>query len=306
MKGVAGLPYSRETYAQGPSAKVILDSLHPDGKTRLTTLEVVMHRFVLAEFNTHRVFSRNSASSRAIPVSKQIERIESNPAVPLSFPQEQSGMQGGQELEEPYLTMANEGWMHACTSALAWAKILHELGVHKSVVNRILEPYMWHTVIVSSTEWENFFDLRTNAQAQPEIRAVAMAMEKALYQSTPQRMAYGDWHLPFVSGYDYDDIMSIYHVNDNDKFVVNEKNNLELAKLCSAARCARVSYLTHEGNYSIEKDVRLAERLMKPPGGGPMHASPFEHVATPVNVSLYPWGNFKHFSQFRHELELSL
>lgn len=294
-----------------PSAKIILDSLHPDGRTRLTTMEIVMHRIVLAEFNTHRAFSRNSASSRAIPVEKQIERIAKSPAVPLSFPQEQRGMQGGQELSEPYLKLAKEAWMSACQTAVGWAGILHGLGVHKSVTSRLLEPFMWHTVIVSATEWDNFFDLRINAQAQPEIQAVALEMEKALWKSKPQLLAIGEWHLPYVTGYDYYDIMGTCYSDSYDNTVQacvpDLVANTELAKKCSAARCARVSYLTHDGERSIEKDVQLAARLAKPPGGGPMHASPFEHVATPVDET---WdgnvlGNFRGFRQWRHDLEES-
>ena len=155
-----------------PNAKVILDSISPEGD-RLTTMEVVMHRFVLSEFNTHRSFSRNSASSRAIPTRKQMARVETETAFPVSWPCEQPGMQGGEELDGNLGDAASTVWRNAMQDAVRHATALAEIGVHKSVVNRLLEPFMWHTVIVSSTEWENFFGLRCNSLAQPEIRVAA-------------------------------------------------------------------------------------------------------------------------------------
>ena len=277
------------------SAKVILDSLHPNRINRLTTMEVTFHRFVLAEFNTHRVFSRNSASSRAIPAQKQIDRVMSNPALPVSWPHEQRGMQGGDELDATEKNAAINSWLGARDKAVHYAQELIRAGVHKSVTSRLLEPFMWHTVIVSSTEWDNFFDLRCNSLAQPEIRAVAELMRQALNESTPTVLSYGDWHMPYVTGYDLDEIMSSY---DNEP----DWQTLNVAKMCSAARCARVSYLTHEGTKDIRKDMSLAARLMNP-GEGPMHASAFEHVARPTRVPV--GGNFTNFRQWRHDLEMA-
>ena len=290
-----------------PSAKIILDSLHPNCTTRLTTMEVVMHRFVLAEFNTHRVFSRNSASSRAIPVRKQLERVYVDPAFPISFPMEQPGMSGGEEFEGEALDCAMKAWQLAAETASEWAKILVELGVHKSVTNRLIEPFMWHTVIVTATDWQNFFDLRINEQAQPEIQAVATAMKDALDKSYPNQLMPGDWHLPYVSGYDFDTIMAIVYPdsydNERQDYIPDTEANIEVAKQCSAARCARVSYLTHDGDKSIKKDLALAQRLLYPPLGGPMHASPFEHVAVPAIYSVPPKGNFTNFHQYRHLID---
>ena len=157
-----------------------------------------MHRFVLAEFNTHRAFSRNSASSRAIPVRKQISRVETETAFPVSWPREQPGMQGGDELDDGLGAAANAVWRNAMQDALEHAAALAEIGVHKSVVNRLLEPFMWHTVIVSSTAWENFFGLRCNSLAQPEIRVAAERMRRAFENSEPSRLEPGEWHLPYV------------------------------------------------------------------------------------------------------------
>lgn len=268
-------------------ARIILDSLHPDNVTRLTTMEVTIHRFVLAEFNTHRAFSRNSASSRAIPLTKQIERANTDPAIPLAFPAEQRGMQGGDELPDPEREMALYIWHDALDDMLHHATRLKDLGLHKSVAARLLEPFMWQTIIVSATEWDNFFALRCSPLAQPEIRVAAEAMQHALATEDPHPLRYGEWHLPFVTGYDH-------HLLPD----------LETAKRCSAARCARVSYLTHDtGRRDVTKDLTLAERLMHPDESGAIHASPFEHVATPVDPTQPVPGNFAHFAQWRHDIE---
>jgi hypothetical protein len=212
-----------------------------------------MHRFVLAEYNTHRVFSRNSASSRAIPFSKQVARVENDLAYPVSWPQEQKGMQGGAELDAWATEEARDLWREAAGAAVAYATELADLGVHKSVINRLLEPFMWHTVITTATEWDNFWELRCNPAAQPEMRAAAEAMRVAYEESKPRTLAYGEWHLPFVTGADYDwlEIQQLYG-----------DSALEVAKQCSVARCARVSYLTHDtGKVDITKDIALTKRL---------------------------------------------
>jgi thymidylate synthase ThyX len=260
-----------------PSAKVILDSISPAGH-RLTTMEVVLHRFVLAEFNTHRVFSRNSASSRAIPVKKQIERVMTDPAIPLSWPAEKPGMQGGEELTDTDKEWALGYWLKARDAAVHEVRALTrdtlERPVHKSVANRLLEPFMWHTVIVSSTEWDNFFGLRCNPLAQPEIQAAAYAMRDAYEKSNPQPRA---WHLPYINEYDGD-------------------LSLSDCKKVSAARCARVSYLTQDGVRDPTKDIDLYERLIS---ADPPHSSPLEHVATPASIGDVS-GNFHGWHQLRH------
>jgi len=261
-----------------PQAKVIADSVAPGG-SRLTTMEVTMHRFVLAEFNTHRVFSRNSASSRAIPVRKQIERIEKDLAYPVSWPLEQPGMQGGSEIED--FTVAIDVWNSAAEMAIRHARALVDLGIHKSVVNRLLEPFMWHTVIVSSTEWVNFFHQRRSPLAQPEIRMAADAMWEAYTHSTPRVLRPGAWHLPYIDP------------------MVDVGLDLHAARKVSAARCARVSYLTHDGKRDIEEDIKLFERLVS---ADPGHWSPLEHVATPLRDQPI-LGNFPGWHQLRHQYE---
>lgn len=267
-----------------PSARVIADS-HSRQGVRLTTIEARCHRFVLAELNTHRAFSRNSASSRAIPFKKQLERVLTDPAIPISFPAEQSGMQGGEELDDGARSLALLHWINARDNAAREADELSLLGVHKSVVNRLLEPFMWHTVILSSVEWENFFWQRCSPLAQPEIQAVAYAIRDALYASEPKLVQVGDWHLPYIT--------------DEDLAECDDRG-LDPRHI-SVARCARVSYLTHDGVRDLAKDEEMYARLTS---ADPPHASPLEHVATPMPaLGFMQMGNFLGWHQLRH-LEL--
>lgn len=269
-----------------PSAKVIADSTWEGD--RVTTLEVVMHRFVLAEFNTHRVFSRNSASSRAIPVAKQLNRLIAHPAIPLTFPAEQKGMQGGEPLGEQEQMQAIDVWHGARDAAMAYAHQLTELGVHKSVTNRLLEPFMWHTVVVTSVEWENFFHQRCSPLAQPEIRVAAEAMRDALAGSTPDQLEEGWFHLPYLDGETIAEVTSM------------EADSTDVLCSVSAARCARVSYLTQDGRRDYNEDLVLYKRLVS---ADPGHWSPLEHVCRPPTAaeqgSILP-GNLTPFVQLRH------
>ncbi len=269
-----------------------------------------MHRFVLAEFNTHRMFSRNSASSRAIPLAKQLARVRSDPALPVAFPTEQKGMQGGDDLPGDGDHRARLSWLQAAESAAYWASELGKIGVHKSIANRLLEPFLWHTVIVTATEWDNFWNLRCNPLAQPEMRAAAEAMRFAHESSVPKQLDYGQWHLPLVTG-----------IDDDVGWIVGEEAKgldvTEITKRVSAARCARVSYLTHDGRRDIAADLTLFDRLANPGGGSP-HSSPMEHVCRPlreffaadppyVRVGKEPQrGNLIGWRQFRHEVEDAL
>lgn len=241
------------------AAKILLDSVTVAGD-RLTTMEVTFPRFVLSEFNTHRALSRNSASSRAMPARKQIERVLREPFAPTYWGAEQSGMQAEREIPEENRQEATEIWRELIEFTASKVQRLMELGVHKQHASRPLEPYMWHTVIVSATEWENFFALRANPDAQPEIRTIAHMMQMAYRQSTPTLLREGEWHTPLLQPDEHEQASQ-----DPDTW----------CKI-SSARCARVSYLTHDGTRDLEADLRLYDRLLS---GG--HMSPFEHVATP-------------------------
>lgn len=273
-------------------AKIIADSVSYEDH-RLTTFEVTLHRFVLAELNTHRVFSRNSASSRAIPLIKQMRRVTKHLAEPVSMPAEQRGMQGGEEIEDA--ERARRFWRSAARDAIFHADSIGAIGVHKSVANRLLEPFMWHTVIISATSYGNFFKQRCSPLAQPEIRLAAEKM-RALYRaSVPKVLGPGEWHLPYVTE------------EDHEAF-----GGEDLIKI-SAARSARVSYLTHDGQRDPEKDIALYEKLV---GADPMHASPLEHPATPaswnvnkvrigeVDFTTPVLGNFVGWKQHRLDVEV--
>lgn len=280
----------------GISAEVVLDSVSPAGD-RLTTMVATFHRFVLAEFNTHRVMSRNSASSRAIPVAKQIAMVREHPAIPVSFPAEQRGMQGGDEVANPDL--ARQTWLAAVKDAISYAEILAADGVHKSIVNRILEPYMYHTVIVTATEWDGFWHQRCSPLAQPEIRVAAEAMKAAYDASGPTPLGIGEWHTPFIQP---DEPIAFW---EGAALMSGGVNANELRKQVSAARCARVSYLTHDGRRNITADLTLHERLVT---ADPGHWSPLEHVATPCDgndedAGVMHLGNFTGWDQYRHEMD---
>lgn len=237
------------TYA----AKVICDSIAQG--TRLTTLEVTMPRIVLAEFNTHRVFSRNSASSRAIPVEKRIQAVLDNPFIPEAFAANKPGMQAGDVLDAKASEEARFDWLAARDHAVDHASFLAVSGVHKQWANRLIEPFSWTTVVVTATEWENFFNLRISALAQPEIRKAAELMKAAMDASIPKELPHGGWHLPYIQ-------------LDETEYVTEDMIK------ASVARCARVSYLTHDGIRDFAKDIELHDKLL-----ASRHMSPFEHPA---------------------------
>lgn len=261
----------------GPSAKIIADSISDQGH-RLTTMEVRMHRFILAEMNTHRAFSRNSASSRAIPYDKMAQRVWEHPAFPVHWGAEQKGMQSGDSLDdiEIYgIDGTRACWHSALIDTLVHTGDLKERGLHKSLINRLLEPFMWHTAIITATEWDNFFWQRCHPDAQPEMKAVADEMQRAYFTSTPKVLTHGMWHLPYIKQEDWDELTTAHAETYNYWAVQND------LKQISVARCARVSYLNQDGVRDLNEDFKLFNRLK---GSG--HWSPFEHVATPVTPEL--------------------
>lgn len=246
------------------SSRILKDSMSPDG-VRLTTLEVTFPRIVLAEFNTHRVFSRNSASSRAIPVEKMLLKVQEDPFIPIYWGKNQKGMQAERELTDIEQLLALVEWIQARDYAVEQAQRMLDIGVHKQITNRLLEPFLWHTVIVTSTEWENWRGLRRSKDAQPEIRRIADMIDVTIEESSPQAVDYGDWHLPLV--------------DDRFDLEVAGYSMLDIVKIC-IGRCTRVSYLTHDGKRDPKADIELCERLLK---SG--HMSPFEHAACPLTVT---------------------
>lgn len=229
---------------------------------RLTTMEVTFPRIVLAEFNTHRVFSRNSASSRAIPVEKMLKKVMDDPFIPVYWGKNQKGMQADEELSPELQLSAEREWLKARDFAAEQAVELLDMGIHKQITNRLLEPWLWHTVIVTSTEWDNWRGLRSSKEAQPEIRRASDMMMAALDASTPETVAEGDWHLPLV--------------DDRFDLEVAGFTTEQIVKIC-VGRCCRVSYLTHDGKRDPQADIDLCDRLLS---NG--HMSPLEHAARPM------------------------
>lgn len=252
------------------SAKIVADSIH---HTRLTTMEITYPRFVHAEFLTHRQFSRNSASSRAIPIAKMIARVKSDPVWPTYWGVNEKGMQANTLMSEAEIERAKEQWQRAIDQACANASTLAHLGCHKQIANRLLEPFSWITTIVTATEWENFFHLRCNAAAQPEIRKIAEMMQALYRTSEPQVVK--SWHLPYIQP---------------SELTMIDQDQIEL----SVARCARVSYLTHQGTRDIDADFALFRRLYEG-----RHLSPFEHIAFPSSNGECRDSNFKGWFQYR-------
>lgn len=294
-------------------AKVIADSIGPHSP-RLTTLQLRYPRFIHAEFMTHRVFSRNASSSRAIPVEKQIALIKEDTAMPLHWGKNQPGMQAFEESDayiniagKPVAYTSQEAWLEARDRAIAVAEAYHAAGYHKQIVNRILEPFAHISVVVTATDFENFFWLRRHKDAQPEIKILADNMFWAMEASEPVELGYKEWHLPYVTQEDRDkvfDLTAMYHASDDiDPWT-------EMLIKISVARCARVSYLTHDGKKpDVHKDMALYERLV---GSEPLHASPAEHQARPDEIvygehvklwqSPHLHGNLTGYQQFRKML----
>ncbi len=258
-------------------AEVLLDSVNPAG-ARLTTFVLRFPRFVLSEFNTHRMFSRNASSSRAIPTTRLMQQLRDDPVIPVEWGRNQSGMQAREVLDAEGTRKAEAEWLRARDAALAHAEHLRAIGVHKQIVNRVLEPWMWTSVIVSSTTYDNFFTLRCHADAQPEIKRLADLMRAAFVASTPTPRAPGEWHLPFVG-------------SDDAGLSIEEQRQV------SVARCARVSYLTHIGTRDIDADRQLHQRLLD---AG--HWSPFEHVAMAA-PDASRFNNYTGWQAYRHQME---
>ncbi len=248
----------------GYAAKIVKDSISPDG-VRLTSFELTFPRFILAEVNTHCIIAKSSASSRAIPVHKRIAMIEADPFIPEEFGKNQRGMQASEMVTGTDAESSKQAWLSAIQEAVSHAKILDDIGVHKQHANRLLEPFAWHTALLTATEWENFFNLRTHADAQPEFQKIAK-MARELYETnTPTARNYGEWHLPYV---DDDEAFDAAVLVGNDGMV----SDREVAMI-SSARCARLSYLTQDGVRDQRKDLDLATSLFKRG-----HMSPFEHI----------------------------
>lgn len=255
-------------------AKIICDSVNICGD-RITSFLLTYPRFILAELNTHRAFSRNSASSRAIPVEKMIERVMTNTAKPVYWGKNQKGMQAGEELSLEDIVSAEDEWHQAMLNAVNTAKNLLKIGVHKQIANRVMEPFMHITTLLTATEFGNFFNLRAHKDAQPEFQELAFQMLIAYEENTPELKKPGEWHLPFA-----------------DKYLGENLSSSNLLKIVTA-RAARLSYLNFEGDIAHHKDYDLHDNLST---SG--HWSPFEHPAEALDKSSRQ-GNFIGWKPYR-------
>jgi len=273
------------------SVQMAADSVSPAGK-RISSMVLKYPRFIHAELMTHRVFSRNASSSRAIPVKKVLANIKQDMAEPIHWGSNQPGMQAHDQLSGIRLWLAKVGWKVAGRIAIILAKLFMFIGLHKQVANRITEPFSHITVLVTATEWSNWFALRNHKMAQPEIRKLAELMAKIMEESTPISIGYNNWHLPFVSKYEQHQI------------------GMANAIKCCVARCARLSYLNHDkSNPTVEGDIELYNMLGVRPYSNdrkkiyltkdePVHLSPYEHACKPMpqlpielgNTNIWPAG----------------
>ncbi len=267
------------------TARIVADSISPEG-IRMTTMEIEYPRFILAELNTHRMLSKNSASSRAIPVAAMHQHIVDNTATPVYWGKNQAGMKAKEELQGSDKSMAMYLWAKARDHAIDFARQLNDLGSHKQITNRVTEPWMIMKTVISGTEWANFFWLRDHQDAQPEIAELARKMRAAYDASIPQALNPGEWHVPYVNT--YRSIINgelLYSDGKGDDISAEE------ARIVSASCCAQVSYRKNDDSY--EKALKIYEQLIE---SEPAHASPVEHQATPMDmlqVSAYEPENWK-------------
>jgi hypothetical protein len=260
------------------TAKVLLKTKNVFTGDVATTFELEYPRFIHSEFMTHRMFSRNAASSRAIPVAKTIEMVRSDPAMPVHWGKNQPGMQADEELDDATKRKVLSKWLNASNQAGILAGDMAELGAHKQIVNRILEPYVWMKVVVTATEWNNFWWLRDHKDAQPEIRQLAKVMHKAYNQAKAMNLYDGEWHLPYL------DLVRGTGMNLKLHYCIgDEELSTEDAKKVSASLCAQVSY--RKLDFSVEKAKVIFDRLIE---SEPVHASPVEHQLLVRNPKEYP------------------
>ena len=314
------------------SAKIVADSIDPRGN-RITTFVLTYPRFIHAELLTHRLFSRNAASSRAIPFKKMVEDVENDPFIPIAWQKDHKGMQGVEYITDPVkIDDCVETWLLARNKAIREAKDLNNLhGVTKQLCNRLLEPFQWYTCLVTTTELDNFYELRcpkfinkhengedisfsrkdfikklqkryptnwemelkdffgiennteeewfslSNSGAEIHIQALAETMWDARNESLPNQLKAGEWHIPFGDRIVEDDLLPIlYKVNAAPGEMAFQKVKI------ATSRCARLSYMTFDGEIDYEKDIKLHDQLLES-----KHYSPFEHCCCVMSDKEY-------------------
>ena len=263
---------------EGISAKIVADSISKSGK-RITTFELEYPRWILAELNTHRQFSRNSMSSRAIPVNKQIQQIIENPATPVFWGLNQTGMSAKEEHSN--IDACKGAWKAIAEEYAAFADVLKEQNLHKQIVNRLLEPFQRMKTVLTATEFDNFFKLRLAPDAQPEIQELARCMKEVMDLNEPELLKEGEWHTPYVEHFRGSDCdAELMYIVDNVGV------SLEEAKAISTSCCGQVSYREIDSSYDKAMSVYTKLGL----NTDHAHLSPTEHQATPMQEA-YAGGN---------------
>lgn len=271
---------------EGISATIIADSINESGD-RMVTMELEYPRFILPEVNTHKMLSKNTASSRAIPVKSMHENILKNTAYPVYYGRNQSGMVAGESLSELGIESTRRLWDSARDIAISHSRIMSDIGNHKQVANRIVEPFMMVKTVMSGTEWANLIWLRDRYDAQPEFQVLGSCISAALKESVPKQLKPGQWHLPYVES---------RFENDTQTFWSNGVEiDLVTARKISASCCAQVSYRKNDD--SLEKANSVFEMLNIGKTDVPPHVSPVEHQACAMwfneptlDTSLWPVG----------------
>lgn len=253
-------------------ATIIQDSMNGKGD-RVTTFELEYPRFIHSELMTHRQFSRNAASSRAIPVDKMLDHIKNNPASPVHWGKNQPGMSAREELDIEAKSEAKHIWNHAARSAATYSKMLIDRGCHKQISNRVTEPFQIMKTIVTATNYTNWFWLRHHADAQPEIHELAKVMMDAIIRNVPMLIHPGEWHVPYVQRFRDGLNDNVLKYVDNTGYTLTTQEALEVSASC----CAQVSYRKLDD--TLEKARDIFQRLIH---SEPKHASPVEHQATPM------------------------
>lgn len=294
--------YLSEVKKTQTTGRVVASSVSEETGEKIITFEVETPRLIWSEAMTHRVFSRNGASSRAIPVSKMVEMVRENPAMPVRFGANQSGMQDkGVEFEQEVYVEgktfpdAKHLWWYLAEEVANYAEGLANAGYHKQLGNRLLEPFQYMKAVITFTgDGANFFGLRDHADADPTICELAQCMKEAMELAPVKYLKAGDWHMPYYK---------------DGAFIKGRDRGLQKALKISASCSAQVSYRRLDD--SVEKAEMVYDRLVN---SKPVHASPFEHAATPLRKGIgfrskfvthvdrygHSWsGNFRNWGQHR-------
>jgi hypothetical protein len=251
------------------SCTVVADSVCSG--SRMITLELEYPRFIHAELMTHRMLSKNAASSRAIPIKKMHETITEKTAMPVHWGKNQPGMSAKEEVSDLVKEASIGLWNSARDSMLHHSYVMSDMGIHKQIANRITEPFQMMKTVISGTEWANLIWLRHHADAQPEFFELTDCIVKCLEQSESILIVAGEWHTPYV--HRFRDNKGVLQYLDSTGEKLSKDDAIKVSSSC----CAQVSYRKNDD--SLEKAKNIFARLIE---SEPIHASPIEHQATPM------------------------